>query len=110
MSLTEKLGPWQHVTLRDRLGNHRTARTLCALVEPQCLILCAPQSLARFSCRVTLDCGAVRLSGFIRPLPPAEWDEARKRFEQAFPQAVRDLDRLPDRTLLLFCPDTPQSL
>ena len=101
MDLTALLGFSQRVTLRDRLGNHRTARTVCALIEPKRLILCAPESLMRFSSAVTLDCGLVRL----HPLPPGEHEIALSRLSVAFPTAARDFTRLGDKVLLVFTPD-----
>ena len=101
MDLTALLGFSQRVTLRDRLGNHRTARTVCALIEPKRLILCAPESLMRFSSAVTLDCGLVRL----RPLPPGEHEIALSRLSAAFPATARDFTRLGDKVLLVFAPD-----
>ena len=98
MDLTALLGFSQRVTLRDRLGNHRTARTVCALIEPKRLILCAPESLMRFSSAVTLDCG-------LRPLPPGEHEIALSRLSAAFPATARDFTRLGDKVLLVFAPD-----
>ncbi len=105
MDLTAFLGSSQRVTLRDRLGNHRTARTVCALIEPERLILCASESLMRFSCAITLDCGLVRLHGRLRPLPEAEYADALSRLSAAFPAAARDFARLGDKSLLVFTPD-----
>ncbi|MDD7366473.1 MAG: hypothetical protein PUG91_04160 [Clostridiales bacterium] len=105
MDLTALLGFSQRVTLRDRLGNHRTARTVCALIEPKRLILCAPESLMRFSSAVTLDCGLVRLHGRLRPLPPGEHEIALSRLTTAFPATARDFTRLGDKVLLVFAPD-----
>ena len=105
MDLTALLGPSQRVTLRDRLGNHRTARTVCALIEPERLILCASESLMRFASAVTLDCGLVRLHGRLRPLPEADYTDALSRLSAAFPTAARDFIRLGDKALLVFIPD-----
>ena len=105
MDLTALLGSSQRVTLRDRLGNHRTARTVCALIEPERLILCASESLMRFASTVTLDCGLVRLHGRLRPLPEAEYADALSRLSTAFPTAARDFTRLGDKVLLVFAPD-----
>ena len=105
MDLTALLGSSQRVTLRDRLGNHRTARTVCALIEPERLILCASESLMRFSCAITLDCGLVRLHGRLRPLSEAEYANALSRLTTAFPAAARDFARLGDKALLVFTPD-----
>lgn len=105
MDLTALLGSFQRVTLRDRLGNHRTARTVCALIEPERMILCAPVSLMRFAESITLDCGLLRLHGVLRPLPSAERDGALSRLNAGFPTAARDMARLNDKALLLFLPD-----
>lgn len=105
MDLTALLGVSQRVTLRDRLGNHRTARTVCALIEPERLILCASESLIRFSSAVTLDCGLVRLHGRLRPLPEEDYAGALSRLNAAFPTAARDFVRPGDKTLLIFTPE-----
>lgn len=100
----EKLQP-QLVTLCDRLGNHRTARTLCALVESDRLILCAPVSLRRFSEGVTLLVTSKRLHGTLRPLPDSEQTTLHARFSAAFPQTAQAMARLPELELMLFVPD-----
>ncbi len=105
MNLTALLGSAQRVTLRDRLGNHRTARTVCALIEPERMILCASESLMRFASAVTLDCGLVRLHGRLRPLPEEEHADALSRLSAVFPTAARDFIRLGDKALLVFIPD-----
>lgn len=101
--IVEKLQS-QLVTLCDRLGNHRTARTLCALVEGERLILCAPVSLRRFSEGVTLLVASKRLHGTLRPLPGSE-QTLHARFSAAFPQTAQAMARLPELELMLFVPD-----
>lgn len=95
------------VTLCDRMGNHRTARTFCALAADSRLILCAPKSLLRFSQHITLECGEKRLYGTLRPLPAEDKSALHARFEAAFPQTARSMARPSGLELMLFVPDAP---
>ena len=104
MDFRALLGPAQHVTLRDRLGNHRTARTICALVEPQQLILYASESLMRFADGITLDCGLVKLHGALRPLPEESYADVLLRLKKAFPSAAHHFALSDDKRLLVFVP------
>ena len=105
MNLQSLLGRAQHVSLFDRAGNHQTARTVCAMIRPDHIVLIGPSSAYRYqSGHVTLRCGQSVLRGRLDAPVPLDDVSLSLPFRALIESAYQKARSLPDNVFLIFRP------